>query len=56
MSAVLARVAGGEPDLRAVDPRIEPLLYAALSPDPGGTARTTTRWWRLWSATPTVLR
>ena len=34
MSAVLARVAGGEPDLRAVDPRIEPLLYAALSPDP----------------------
>ena len=34
MSAVLARVAGGEPDLMAVDPRIEPLLYAALSPDP----------------------
>jgi predicted Ser/Thr protein kinase len=34
MSAVLARVASGEPDLRAVDPRIEPLLYAALSPDP----------------------
>jgi len=34
MSAVLARVAAGEPDLRAVDPRIEPLLYAALSPRP----------------------
>ena len=34
MSAVLARVAAGEPDLRAVDPRIEPLLYAALSPHP----------------------
>ena len=34
MSAVLARVAQGEPDLLAVDPRIEPLLYAALSPDP----------------------
>ncbi|HRA27342.1 serine/threonine-protein kinase [Ornithinibacter sp.] len=34
MSAVLARVAQGEPDLRAVDPRIEPLLYAALAPDP----------------------
>jgi predicted Ser/Thr protein kinase len=34
MSAVLARVARGEPDLVAVDPRIEPLLYAALSPDP----------------------
>lgn len=33
MSAVLARVSAGEPDLRAVDPRIEPLLYAALSPD-----------------------
>ncbi|PKW26620.1 serine/threonine-protein kinase [Phycicoccus duodecadis] len=35
MSAVLARVAAGEPDLVAVDPRIEPLLYAALSPHPG---------------------
>jgi serine/threonine protein kinase len=34
MSTVLARVAAGEPDLRAVDPRIEPLLYAALSPHP----------------------
>jgi predicted Ser/Thr protein kinase len=34
MSAVLARVAAGDPDLEAVDPRIEPLLYAALSPDP----------------------
>ncbi|HYN67887.1 MAG TPA: serine/threonine-protein kinase, partial [Ornithinibacter sp.] len=32
MSAVLARVAAGDPDLEAVDPRIEPLLYAALSP------------------------
>lgn len=35
MNAVLARVAAGEPDLEAVDPRIEPLLYAALSPYPG---------------------
>ncbi len=34
MSAVLARVAQGEPALLAVDPRIEPLLYAALAPDP----------------------
>ena len=34
MHAVLSRVAAGEPDLVAVDPRIEPLLYAALSPDP----------------------
>ncbi len=34
MSAVLARVAAGDPDLEAVDPRIEPLLYAALSPHP----------------------
>ena len=34
MRAVLARVARGEPDLVAVDPRIEPLLYAALSPNP----------------------
>ena len=32
MSAVLARVSAGDPDLEAVDPRIEPLLYAALSP------------------------
>jgi serine/threonine protein kinase len=34
MNAVLARVTAGEPDLEAVDPRIEPLLYAALSPYP----------------------
>jgi serine/threonine protein kinase len=34
MSAVLARVSAGDPDLEAVDPRIEPLLYAALSPNP----------------------
>ena len=34
MGAVLARVSAGDPDLEAVDPRIEPLLYAALSPDP----------------------
>ncbi len=34
MNAVLARVSQGEPDLSAVDPRIEPLLYAALSPHP----------------------
>lgn len=32
MDAVLARVARGEPDLRGVDPRLAPLLYAALSP------------------------
>jgi predicted Ser/Thr protein kinase len=35
MHTVLARVVAGEPDLGAVDPRIEPLLYAALSPEPG---------------------
>ena len=34
MHAVLSRVAAGDPDLVSVDPRIEPLLYAALSPDP----------------------
>ncbi len=34
MEAVLARVTRGEPDLDAVDPRIAPLLYAALSPRP----------------------
>ncbi len=34
MGAVLARVSAGDPDLEAVDPRIEPLLYAALSPNP----------------------
>lgn len=34
MDVVLARVARGEPDLTSVDPRIEPLLYAALSPRP----------------------
>ena len=55
MSAVLARVAAGDPDLEAVDPRIEPLLYAALSPHPG-SARTTTRSWPRWSATRTVRR
>lgn len=32
MEAVLARVARGEPDLRGVDARLEPLLLAALSP------------------------
>ncbi|HYN29009.1 MAG TPA: protein kinase [Dermatophilaceae bacterium] len=35
MDAVLGRVARGEPDLSGVDPRIAPLLYAALSPRPG---------------------
>ena len=34
MEGVLARVARGEPDLAAVDPRLAPLLYAALSPRP----------------------
>ncbi|MGL4743818.1 MAG: serine/threonine-protein kinase [Dermatophilaceae bacterium] len=34
MGAVLARVSAGEPELGAVDPRIEPLLWAALAPDP----------------------
>jgi serine/threonine protein kinase len=34
MEAVLARVTRGEPDLSTVDPRIAPLLYAALSPRP----------------------
>lgn len=33
MDAVLARVARGEPDLVGVDPRLAPLLLAALSPD-----------------------
>lgn len=32
MDAVIARVMRGEPTLEAVDPRIAPLLYAALSP------------------------
>ena len=35
MDAVLSRVTSGEPDLRGVDPRIAPLLYAALAPVPG---------------------
>ncbi|KGN35274.1 serine/threonine-protein kinase, partial [Knoellia aerolata] len=34
MDAVLSRVTAGEPDLRGVDPRIAPLLYAALAPVP----------------------
>jgi serine/threonine protein kinase len=34
MDAVLSRVTSGEPDLRGVDPRIAPLLYAALAPVP----------------------
>lgn len=32
MDAVLARVSRGEPDLEGVDPRLAPLLLAALSP------------------------
>ena len=32
MDAVLSRVARGEPDLTGVDPRLAPLLHAALSP------------------------
>jgi predicted Ser/Thr protein kinase len=34
MDAVLSRVARGEADLGRVDPRLAPLLYAALSPAP----------------------
>lgn len=34
MDAVLTRVTTGDPDLRGVDERIAPLLYAALAPDP----------------------
>ena len=34
MDAVLSRVARGEADLSGVDPRLAPLLYAALSPRP----------------------
>ncbi|HRW18289.1 MAG TPA: serine/threonine protein kinase, partial [Dermatophilaceae bacterium] len=35
MDVVLARVRAGEFDLAGVDPRLEPLLAAALSPHPG---------------------
>jgi hypothetical protein len=34
MDLVLNRVTAGDPDLSGVDPRIAPLLYAALAPDP----------------------
>ena len=34
MDVVLNRVCRGEADLSGVDPRLAPLLYAALSPDP----------------------
>ena len=34
MDAVLSRVSRGEADLTGVDPRLAPLLYAALSPEP----------------------
>jgi hypothetical protein len=34
MDLVLSRVSRGEADLAGVDPRLAPLLYAALSPDP----------------------
>ena len=34
MDVVLSRVSRGEADLSGVDPRLAPLLYAALSPDP----------------------
>lgn len=34
MDVVLTRVTAGDPDLRGVDDRIAPLLYAALAPDP----------------------
>ncbi len=35
MDVVLGRVSRGETDLAGVDPRLSPLLAAALSPDPG---------------------
>ncbi|WP_347354836.1 serine/threonine-protein kinase [Intrasporangium sp.] len=35
MAAVLSRVRAGEVDLTGVDPRLVPLLRAALAPDPG---------------------
>ena len=35
MDAVLARVSRGDPDLDGVDPRLAPLLHAALSPRAG---------------------
>ena len=34
MDVVLSRVSRGEADLTGVDPRLAPLLYAALSPEP----------------------
>jgi serine/threonine protein kinase len=34
MDVVLSRVSRGDADLGSVDPRLSPLLYAALSPDP----------------------
>lgn len=34
MDAVLSRVSRGEAELSGVDPRLAPLLYAALSPEP----------------------
>jgi hypothetical protein len=34
MDLVLSRVSSGEADLTGVDPRLAPLLYAALSPEP----------------------
>jgi serine/threonine protein kinase len=34
MDVVLSRVSRGDADLSGVDPRLAPLLYAALSPDP----------------------
>ncbi len=34
MDLVLSRVSRGEPNLTGVDPRLAPLLYAALSPEP----------------------
>ncbi|NYG07180.1 serine/threonine protein kinase [Phycicoccus badiiscoriae] len=34
MDVVLSRVSRGEADLSGVDPRLAPLLYAALSPEP----------------------
>ena len=34
MDVVLSRVSRGDADLGGVDPRLSPLLYAALSPDP----------------------
>lgn len=40
MDVVLSRVSRGDADLSSVDPRLTPLLYAALSPDPANRPHT----------------